>query len=63
MAEKIIKGEGGRELQRKVERNLGRKAALGGENTVTTKHAPLHLNVEHKTIRKVHTSNSSERQK
>ena len=43
MAEKIIKGEGGRELQRKVERNLGRKAALGGENTVTTKHAPLHL--------------------
>lgn len=31
MAEKIIKGEGGREHQRKVERNLGRKRLLLGK--------------------------------
>ena len=58
MAEKIIKGveeEGASEKRR--EKSRKKEAALGEENTIATKHVPLHLNVEHKTIRKVHNSN------
>ena len=64
MAEKIIKGvEGEGASEKRREKSRKKEAALGEENTIATKHVPLHLNVEHKTIRKVHNSNFSERQK
>lgn len=61
VVEKIIKGEEWEEVYEK-HREKSRKRLLSGKKTQSLSNVPLHLNVEHKMIRKVYNSNFSERQ-